>query len=79
MRPLAKLSDCQNLTCLLCFCRRQTDVQPEEMCLLSTLALALGCLAGAALAVAFTELAIVVAGFVAGGFVGYLIFAAFLS
>ena len=49
------------------------------MCLLSTLALALGCLAGAALAVAFTELAIVVAGFVAGGFVGYLIFAAFLE
>ena len=50
----------------------QIGVELNELCLLSTLFLVLGALAGAALAVAFTEVAIVAAGCIAGGMLGWV-------
>ncbi len=54
-------------------------VEVNELCLLATIALVIGALVGAALATVFAEVAVVTAGFLAGGMLGYGLFLAFLQ
>lgn len=54
-------------------------VKASQLCLMTTIALVIGALVGAALATAFAEVAVVTAGFLSGGLLGYALFIVLLQ